>query len=216
MKKNVFCSMTFLICFFFAGNANAVPIERNDFNPTAINYGFDDLNTGTQTATWGDLTITNGIVLSFTDQLPTGMTNPNTYYYEPGENELLLDFSSPVSAMGMSIMSKCSDVGTRDKITLNIFNDLGTLLESKTIAVATLPIYTMGDPELNQEYYYGFIGLDIGSNGVAYAKMNGSKFHIDEVIYQKISENPVPEPSTMLLVGLGMIGITVLKRIRYQ
>ena len=134
MQKKLLIFTTILFTVFLCGSAIAIPIDRNQFDPSATQYGFDDVTAGDTDISEGMLSVSDGIVRAFSTSLPPDMSLPNTYQQIGSRDMIRLDFSSPVSAIGMSIMNDVADVPPRDPlyITLSVFDDNDQLIDQSS------------------------------------------------------------------------------------
>lgn len=179
-------------------SAQAAPILRAAFDPSATTYGLAGATLGATTASNGDATLTNGSVVG-------GGGGPFVapIYYDGGDSSVIrIDFATPVSAFGFDWLAN------NQNPTLSVFDSGNNLLESLTLNWTTFP-------RLNGIFPFGFIGIDVGSNSIAYATidtpLNGSEIYLDNLIYQRAA---VPEPASLSLFAIGALGATSLRRKR--
>lgn len=176
--------------------ANAIPIDRADFDPSAVEYGFDGEALGAIVVGDGFLTVSNGNVAN----LARGDLVVPTYYDGNDASIIRLDFASSISAVGLDFNSNNADT------TLYVFDAFDVLIESFTLAVADQ--FPCGG------FRCGFIGIDTGGLNIAYALIDtpliGNELFIDNIIYQ------APEPGTLALLGIGLAGIGLARRRRTQ
>lgn len=181
-------------------SSQAASINRSDFNADAINFDFESTSTNSTTATDGNLTVTNGV----TQNLGTfGYMSGKSYYDGFDSSVIRFDFLNSVSAFGVDFLANNAN------ITLSIFDKADNLIDSLTLNWTTLP---------KEVYPFGFIGLNAGSNSIAYATidtpLNGNELYIDNIIYQTQTATSVPEPVSALgLLAFGTLGAgSMLKR----
>ncbi len=193
----------FLLMVGISSTASAVPISDIsdplltgstllDFNSVALEDGFSS-------KTIGELTITN-----------TGnmrISNDNNGEYTPPQDSFLdnkyggdftFSFVSEIGVFGVQIGA------TNVPWTLSAYDSGNNLLESLGIPnqVGTQPYP-----------YTGYYGLGFGSDVISYITLShgGDDWIVlDDIQYG--GGNPVPEPATMLLLGLGLIGIAGARR----
>ncbi|WP_353931230.1 PEP-CTERM sorting domain-containing protein [Okeanomitos corallinicola TIOX110] len=182
------------------GNAQAASINRSDFNADAVNFDFESSAPNSTVATDGNVTVTNGRILSVGS---IGSVSGNTYYDGADASVIRFDFLNPVSAFGLDFLANNAD------ITLSIFDNANNLIENLTLDWTTLP-RAGGFPN-------GFIGLNAGSNSIAYATidtpLNGNELYVDNLVYQYATATAVPEPASLIgILGLGAFGVTSLRK----
>ena len=111
-----------------------------------------------------------------------------------------LDFNSAINSFGINV----TDWGDFGSGSLIFRNDIG---ESYTIATSSLPN--------NNVLFFGIINSDFSFISVDLVNsISGEAYAIDEVYYGNTS--PVPEPTTILLFGLGLLGLTGVNRKKRQ
>lgn len=184
--------------FLALPHAEASPILRSDFESGATTYDLSGAAFYGVTATNGNATLSNGLVSGFTIG---SMLGP--IYYDGADSSVIrIDFLNPVSAFGLDWYSNSANP------TLSVFNSNNTLLESLTLNWA--------DFSAVSGYPYGFIGLDVGSNSIAYATidtpLNGNELYVDNLIYQQTAAVSVPVPATLPLVAIGVAGLIAFGR----
>lgn len=195
MQKGILSALAIFMTVA-ATSATAVPVNRSDFGPTAVNFDFTGQPNGALIATDGYLTVSGGVV-SGSGPERGDLTNP-TYYDGADASVIRLDFLAGAVAVGMDFNSNNADT------TLSLFDSLNNLLES-----FTLPVSSQTPCE---GFRCGFIGINFGANAVAYAlidtPLNGNELFIDNIIYQ------TPAPNALLLIALGLLGLGFSRRAR--
>ena len=184
--------VTGLLIFGMAGLAGAATITRTEFTTGAIEYDFTGVSFGTTDITSGILTVSGGTVV---DESYPGISTPSYTSLDP----MRFDFSEGVSAFGMDVFTKGS------QFSLDVYDADDTLLES----------YISEFVPMQGVFFPGFMGIDYGSDLISYAILDtetgGLPFHMDNIIYQQTG-SPVPVPSTILLLGVGLIGFAGIGR----
>lgn len=177
--------------------AEASPILRAAFDVGATTYGLTGATIGANTASNGDATLSNGVV----NALSIGAMVAPTYYDGGDTTVIRIDFLTPVSAFGLDWYAN------RANPTLSVYDSGNTLLESLTLDWTLFPA-PLGYPT-------GFIGLDVGSNSIAYATidtpLSGNELYVDNLIYQR-SAAAVPLPATLPLLAIGAAGLAAIRR----
>lgn len=164
-----------------------------DFDGTTSG-DYSSLSTGGVTFKGVDAPFTIG-----TDYNGNYNTNGGKSLYNGFDNtprSLRFDFSSTVSAFGFNW-------GAADYAwTLNAYSSGGSLLESLTVN----PTYASNNKE--------FFG--IATAGISYATLatnSGDYIFLDNFTYASGGNTSVPEPSSILLFGLGLFGLAAARRI---
>ena len=152
--------------------ANAAPILRGDFDPSAVEYEFVGLPFGQIIVSDGNLTVSDGEVRT----VARGDLVSPTYYDGNDASVIRLDFASSISAIGLDFNSNNADT------TLSVFDSLDNLIESFTLSAAEqFPC---------AGFLCGFVGLDVGALNIAYVLIDtpliGDELFIDNIIYQAI------------------------------
>lgn len=223
-----------------AGSVSAAPVVRADFGAPAVvsTTGFGLAPTGSLTVNPTGMTGTGGIVqnavTNFGSNLLVGgvglsgqfygareRDNPNTVGLDLDYWGIRLSFSSaanspqPVSAVGFDIVG---NIGNR--FVLSVYDSADTLLER---LVRQWTDFTLFDSLDSDSPVIGFMGIDLGANNIAYATIasfvgasttDRDGFALDNVVFESIPANQVPEPATALLACLGLAAAAAVRRRR--
>lgn len=117
---------------------------------------------------------------------------------------LLIDFSVPVNAFGLDLLSPGQPfLNGANTFSITILgSDDTTVLQTLALNVSS-PIFTGG------REFFGFSGSEeVG--GVMFQAQ--TVFGVDDLTYGTVS--PVPEPSTLLLLGFGVTGVMAWRKLR--
>ncbi len=190
-----------LVLMLNASVSNAGQITRQEFSPSASNYGFESATFEATTASDGLMTVSQGTVSQVPVPISNSLSTPYfkgmvfvTYSAVVPYTPIKLEWSSPISAVGIEILTNLNK-----DVTLELFDANNQLLESLTILSADLTNESFANS--------GFIGIDYGTNRVASALIsgNGTDLQIDSVVYQA-----VPEPGTFVQFVAGLCGLAAI------
>lgn len=195
-KKILITGLAGLLMAFAAVPANAGFIARNAFSASAVNYDFTGATVGAHTVGDGFLSVSGAHVNSgYVPPTASGLnyTNDGGYSTTRG-GAIRFDFTAEVSAVGFLAYYNNSPV------LFQVFNSANVLLDSISISPTDCGSIC------------GFVGLSTAGISYAIASLPGlpnqHNLYVDNIIYQA----SVPEPTTLALLGLGLLAVASRRR----
>lgn len=184
-------SILIAVCALFPCSAYAVPITI-DFEQ------FSDLESVGSAVP--HLTFTNATVLVAGSSL-------NEFEFPPASGlNVVFDDGGPLSIMFATPISSFSGLFTYvTPVTLSAFDSAGNLITSFVSAFST-NLGESGDPGSVPNELLQLSSAAGISSIVASGDSLGGSFALDDVTFEEL-ENPVPEPGTISLLGLGCFGL---------
>lgn len=165
--------------------------------------GFDELTDGTMVTTqYAGLTFTNATAItagvSLNDFEFPPKSGTNVVSDDGGPLELM--FTDPVSSV-----TAYFTYGTA--LLLEAFDASNALLDtSASLFASNLAITGVTGASPNEELGFSLVaGI---SRVVITGDLLGGSFTLDDLSFERLPGNSVPEPGTLLLVALGLVGLT--------
>lgn len=130
-------------------------------------------------------------------------------YWDAGTSSFSIEFSNPISAFGF-YGTDIRDGFFQGQVTLTYLNTASGL-PGTTININN------SIPDLGGNViYFGFIDIDTPFNKIVFGNTGDADFFgFDDFAIgtkEQVTSAPVPEPSTMLLLGSGLIGLLGFRR----
>ncbi len=207
---------------FSVFSSAATLLDRSEFGPLAVEYGFDNASDGDPTAGDGNLLVSVpdnlGMVVNFAipPLFPAPVYARTTLSSSPGQPPLIdLAFEAySVARVGFNYIFPKDNSGiSLFDLSLTLFDDSNNQLDFYNLAATEQTDCNIpGIPP--DEATCGFFGLGIASSNIAFASIEFSyvgpnptpdiTLAIDSLIYS------IPAPGVLWLIGLGFPGLLLV------
>lgn len=233
--KNLLLVLVILFAFALNANAALIGLDAGSFTPAASVITFSENALGTVNPVYDLGTVTDPFSVSFGGYFIGGLgtptpgaalsfdaASPNTYIVSDGANPtspvlsgtprfngpVAVLFSDDVAAVGL-------DGGYFDAIagtTIEAYDRLGNILGAVTNSELGIEFFGLGDDSGNA-LIAGIQFYITGNEPAGYA-IDNLTYAFDFEGYHPPNVDPVPEPSTILLMGIGLAGLAGYSRKR--
>ncbi len=222
--KSHLTKLIFALCMgAFSAFSNAATIlDRSDFGPQAVEYGFDNGSEGDPTAGDGNLlvSVSDNLGQITEDIIFPSFTAPayaRANFSNPAGQPLIINLTFedyPVAKVGFDyfLPKNLSGISMYD-LSLTLFDDNNTQLGFYDLAASEQSDCAAALPD---EATCGFFGLSIGNNNIYFASIEFTSvgttpiepfpLEIDNLIYS------IPAPSVVWLIGLGLPGLLLVRK----
>lgn len=218
LKKILNLGCFFLVLILFS-NVNASTIFYNDettFLGASGVVNTEDFESGTVGESWNGLdwgdfstNITNEPTFAVHSIVKNSAKNnsQSLYYFGTSGTEITFNFDTTIYSFGFST----TDIATIAGVVTHIPEMYWTL----TTSTGDNNTWILYNPVSFTEDFFGLVS-DIGFTNVTFSMQNISAdlVYIDDIYYKKSasSPSPTPEPTTLLLFGIGLLGFAGVSR----
>lgn len=207
MKQLIGIGMGLFFCGL-GGNAVAVPINISDFSGSETVFDFEGLGSPGDSLTdigGVNFMLGTGVGVGYTNYSDTSSYIDNATGLDssgPYSTSMIITWDDMIDRVGFESRSNAGDDLVLQFTTL--FN--GVVVETETVSFGTSE---WGWSGFETAYAFDQLVIDAENN------VNGY-FRIDNLRYENSNPNAVPEPTTMLLFGTGLLGLVGYNRKRFS